>query len=91
MPEACANGSASRLHRVGVRVYSHQEPFLDPESPFHDTILALIATIAKMERERLIEGTRAGQQRARDEGKHIGRPQGKDKKKRRTWRSGKGA
>ena len=80
-----------RFDRLGVRVFSHQETYLDPGMPFYSSILALIADVAKMERDRLIERTKAGQDRARAQGKHIGRPRGaKDKTKRRRRQSRKG-
>jgi DNA invertase Pin-like site-specific DNA recombinase len=57
---------------VGFR--SYQEACLDTVGPFADVILALFATFAKLERSRLIERTKAGLQRARAEGKTLGRP-----------------
>ncbi|MDA1189872.1 MAG: recombinase family protein [Chloroflexi bacterium] len=73
-----------RLTALGVRVYSHQEQYLDPSLPFYESIVAFMADIAKMERERLSERTKSGLRRAVSQGKKLGRPPGsKDAKKRR--------
>lgn len=79
-----------RLTAMGVHVYSHQEPYLDPALPFYESIVAFLADIARWERQRRSERTIAGMKRAAKEGKRIGRPPGsKDTKKRvvrrRTW------
>lgn len=72
-----------RLNALGVKVYSHQEPYLDPKLPFYESIIALLADVAKWERDRLSERTKAGLRRAAANGKTLGRPVGrKDTKKR---------
>ncbi len=72
-----------RLNALGVKVYSHQEPYLDPHLPFYESIIALLADIAKWERVRLSERTKAGLRRAAANGKTLGRPVGsRDKRKR---------
>lgn len=72
-----------RLTALGVRVYSHQEQYLNPELPFYESIVAFMADIAKMERERLSERTKLGLRRAVSQGKTLGRPKGsKDSTKR---------
>lgn len=73
-----------RLNALGVKVYSHQEPYLDPRLPFYESIISLLADIARWERERRSERTKAGLVRARAQGKRLGRPPGAtDSKKRR--------
>lgn len=42
---------------------------------FGEAVIAILACIAKQERQRISERTRAGMERARKEGKRIGRPQ----------------
>ena len=79
-----------RLTTMGIGVYSHQEPYLDPSLPFYESIVAFLADIAKWERARRSERTKAGLQRAVSQGKRLGRPPGsKDSKKRvvrrRSW------
>jgi putative DNA-invertase from lambdoid prophage Rac len=72
-----------RLNALGGKVYSHQEPYLDPRLPFYESIIALLADIAKWERDRRSERTKAGLQRAVAQGKSLGRPKGsRDRRKR---------
>ena len=63
-----------QLRIVGVRVISHQEPWLDTAGPTAELLLAVFAWVAKQERERIAERVRAGQARARAAGIHLGRP-----------------
>ena len=72
-----------RLASLGVKVWSHQEPYLDPKLPFYESIIAFLADIARWERERLSERTKAGLQRAVAGGKTLGRPPGSGDTKRR--------
>ncbi|MBI4329746.1 MAG: recombinase family protein [Chloroflexi bacterium] len=73
----------SRLAALGIKTYSHQEPYLDPRLPFYESIVAFLADIAKWERERRSERTRAGLRRAVATGKKLGRPKGsRDRRKR---------
>ena len=72
-----------RLNALGVKVYSHQEPYLNPSLPFYESIISLLADIARWERIRRSERTKAGLRRALSQGKKLGRPKGcKDHKKR---------
>ena len=75
---------------MGIKVYSHQEPYLDPSLPFYESIVSFLADIARWERERRSERTKAGLRRAAASGKRLGRPPGsKDRRKRvvrrRSW------
>ena len=62
------------LDRLGVRVVSVREPWLDTDSPVRPLLVAIFGWVAEQERTRLIERTKAGMSRARREGKKIGRP-----------------
>lgn len=64
----------TELHRIGVRVLSVREPWLDTEGPTTPLLLAIFGWVAEQERSRLRERTRAGLDRARAEGKQLGRP-----------------
>ena len=75
-----------RLTTMGIGVYSHQEPYLDPSLPFYESIVAFLADIAKWERARRSERTKAGLQRAVSQGKRLGRPPGKKDSKKRVVR-----
>jgi len=63
-----------RLSASGVGWRSYQEAYFDSCGPFKDVVVSLMATLAKMERLRIGERTKAGLQRARRAGKILGRP-----------------
>jgi len=65
------------LDRCGVALVSVREPWLDTSGPFRDVIVAFAATMAKMERARLIERTTAGLARAARTGTRSGKPIGR--------------
>jgi DNA invertase Pin-like site-specific DNA recombinase len=67
-------GYLERLNSSGVEWWSMQEEYLRSLGPFAEAVLAILAVIAKQERIRISERTRAGMDRARAEGKHVGRP-----------------
>lgn len=59
--------------RLGVPVVSLREPWLDTAGPVRPLLIAIFGWVAEQERARLIERTKAGIERARREGKQIGR------------------
>jgi DNA invertase Pin-like site-specific DNA recombinase len=63
-----------RLTAYGVGWRSYTEQFLDSVGPFRDAVLAILACLAKQERIRIGERTRAGLDIARAKGKRLGRP-----------------
>jgi DNA invertase Pin-like site-specific DNA recombinase len=63
------------LSSYGVAWRSYQENYLDSCGPFKDVVISLMATLAKQERIRISERTIAGLNRARRQGKTLGRPQ----------------
>jgi DNA invertase Pin-like site-specific DNA recombinase len=63
-----------RLSAWGVGWRSYQEAYFDSCGPFKDVVVSLMATLAKQERLRISERTKAGLQRARRAGKVLGRP-----------------
>lgn len=63
-----------RLDSYGVAWRSYSEPYLDSTGVFRDAVLAILAVIARQERIRLSERTKAGLDRARRQGKTLGRP-----------------
>ncbi len=64
-----------QLDKWGVRIISHTEPFLDTSNELARSILlAVIATLAKLERQKISERTKAGLERARRQGVRLGRP-----------------
>jgi putative DNA-invertase from lambdoid prophage Rac len=60
--------------RIGVPVISVREPWLDTSGPVRPLLVAIFGWVAEQERARLIERTKAGLERARRQGKRIGRP-----------------
>ena len=90
-------GYMERLRRNGVAIKSLQESWLDTrDEGLGQLLLAIFAWVAQQERRRITERTVAGLQRARLEGRRLGRPPGsKDKKERRRsgywqrWATGK--
>ncbi len=66
-----------KLEAEGIRIksVSPKESWLDiDDTSIRQLIFALFSWVAEREREYLIERTKAGQERARAEGKRIGRP-----------------
>ncbi len=62
------------LDRLGVRILSVREPWLDTAGPVRSLLVGIFGWVAEQERARLIERTKAGLERARREGKRLGRP-----------------
>ena len=66
-----------RLTSYGVAWRSFTEQYLDSTGIFREAVIGILAAIAKQERVRLGERTRAGLERVRREGKRLGRPAAK--------------
>lgn len=62
------------LDRAGVEVVSVREPWLDSGGPARNLLLGIFSWLAEEERRVLVERTVAGLERARRQGKRIGRP-----------------
>lgn len=62
------------LSQRGIRVLVHSLGSVDLSSSTGKLLVTMLAAVAEMERDLLIERTRAGIARARREGKAIGRP-----------------
>jgi DNA invertase Pin-like site-specific DNA recombinase len=67
-----------QLTAWGVAYRSYQEPYLDSLGPFSEVVVSLLASIARMEREKMRERTLAGLARARKLGRVGGRPKSSD-------------
>jgi len=65
------------LENINIKWHSYQEPYFSSAGQFKDVVLSVLATVAKMEREKISERTKAGLARATGVGKR-----GKDKKTR---------
>ncbi len=75
-----------RITERKARVRSLQEPWLDSDNPVWELLVSCMAFGAKLERDRLIERTKAGMERAKSEGKQIGRPCGSTPSRSTLWR-----
>lgn len=64
----------NRLESYGVGFRSFTEPYFDSCGVFKDAVIAILATLAKQERVKRAERTRAGLARVRAAGKRLGRP-----------------
>jgi DNA invertase Pin-like site-specific DNA recombinase len=63
-----------RLTSYGVEWRSFTEQFFDSCGPFRDAVISIMATLARMERVKRSERTKAGLAIARAKGKILGRP-----------------
>jgi DNA invertase Pin-like site-specific DNA recombinase len=63
-----------RVETAGVAWRSYTESYFDSTGPFKDAVVAIMASLAKLERQKISERTKAGLKRARREGKLLGRP-----------------
>jgi len=64
-----------RLASCGVSFHSYTEPHLATDNELvRNILLALLASLAKVEAQKISERTRAGMARAKAQGKRIGRP-----------------
>lgn len=62
------------LDRIGVSVLSVREGWLDANGPVRPLLVAIFGWVAEQERASLIARTKAGLERARRQGKRLGRP-----------------
>ena len=69
-------GYLRRLSAAGVAFHSYLEPMLSTDNPMvRDVLLAVMASMAAMERARISERTKAGLDRVKAAGKRLGRPE----------------
>ena len=63
-----------RLSDYGCQWKSLTQEFLDSTGVFGDALVGLLAALALQERQTIQQRVKAGMDRARREGKHVGRP-----------------
>lgn len=63
-----------RLTHYGVHWRSYTEQYLDSTGIFREAVIGILAAVAKQERIRISERTKAGLERARRQGRTLGRP-----------------
>ena len=71
----------TRLDSYGVKWHSYTEQFISSCGIFADAIISIMAALARQEKIRIQERTKAGLERAKRTGKILGRPQSIDKDK----------
>lgn len=64
----------TELRNLGIDWVSYQEPYISSLGQFSDIIISVMSTLAKIEREKISERTKAGLRRAIAQGKKLGRP-----------------
>src|SRR6266852_1986280 len=68
-----------RLNSHGVSFHSYTEEYLSTDNELvRNILLAVLASLAKLEREKISQRTRAGLERARAKGTILGRPKFSD-------------
>jgi len=65
------------LENLGIEWASYQEAYFKSLGPFKDIVLSILATVARMERQKISDRTKAGLRMAKNVGKR-----GRDKKPR---------
>lgn len=78
------SATVTELERVGVRVHCLALGGTDLTSSAGKMTMAVINAVAQFERDLLIERTQAGLERARSQGKKLGRPSAIDADRRRA-------
>lgn len=63
-----------RLDDMGVKFKSYTEQYVDSLGVFGEAIIGILAAVAKQERIRISERTKAGLEPVRRQGKKLGRP-----------------
>lgn len=71
---AHASATLEQLRYAGIGLRSLTEPWADTTSPQGELVFNLLATFAQFERSLIAERVKAGMDRARRQGKHVGRP-----------------
>jgi len=61
------------LDNLGIFWHSYQDPYISTAGEWKDIIISIMSTLAKIERIRISERTKAGLQRVKAEGKKLGR------------------
>jgi DNA invertase Pin-like site-specific DNA recombinase len=74
------------LNNLGITWHSYSEPLVNTDNELaRDIVIAVFAAVAKAERQKISDRTKAGLERLKRQGIKLGRPNGaKDKKQRRT-------
>jgi len=61
------------LDNLGIFWHSYQDPYISTAGEWKDVIISIMSTLAKIEREKIAERTKAGLERVKAKGKKLGR------------------
>jgi len=61
------------LDNLGIFWHSYQDPYISTAGEWKDVIISIMSTLAKIERQRISERTKAGLERVKAKGKKLGR------------------
>lgn len=61
------------LDNLSIEWHSYNEPYVSSVGQFKDVVIAVLASVAKAEREKISQRTIAGLQRAKKQGKKLGK------------------
>ena len=78
---ADAASTLGRLRAWGVGLRSYTEPWIDTTTPFGEALYYITVAFAGLERGILAERVKAGMERARREGRSMGRPRAAERAK----------
>lgn len=62
------------LRNLSIDWVSFNEPYISSLGQFSDIVISIMATLAKLEREKISERTKSGLRTAKSNGKSLGRP-----------------
>jgi len=62
------------LDNLNIKWHSYNDSFISSMGQFKDVVLSILSTVARIEREKISERTKAGLERAKQYGKFAGRP-----------------
>ncbi len=81
-----AANTLADLRHWGVGLRSYQEPWLDTTSPFGEALYYITVAYAGLERAMIAERVKAGMDRAKRQGRTLGRPKAEERPEvRRRW------
>ncbi len=81
-----AANTLANLRHWGIGLRSYQEPWLDTTSPFGEALYYITVAYAGLERAMIAERVKAGMDRAKRQGRTLGRPRAEERPEvRRAW------
>ena len=89
---ADAASTLGRLRAWGVGLRSYTEPWIDTTTPFGEALYYITVAYAGLERAMIAERVKAGMDRAKRQGRTLGRPRAEERPEvRRAWPEVRGA